>query len=375
MPQTSGNVSTYFFTNAHIIQHAGRRALLKPELLSGEDLQVGLDLLYTITSQWAGVGFPLWTRVFSLLGVQIGSPDVTCPPGTVECLDSYWRILQPYRGSCTVNAAPNTTLFGGQANADVVAAGPQASVTVNFGSATEIDTVGVLLGGSSSNTAALQLYVSTDGITFPVTPTQTLPSATYQRGQWTYFDLNPTLTPYALKIVNPGAGAWTLNQLQFALANGQDILNGPLNIDDYYNLPNKLFRSDRPNSMFQDRQVNGPVLKIWPVPNDGAFYNGTISALTRRYIQDPGSLTNILEVPQYWYETIIDRLATKMILEIPNPGMATVDAATRAAMLQEKQARIPILEASASKGEAIAWSENRNRAPIRLAPSIAPYTR
>lgn len=376
MATTSGTVATYPYTNRKLIDHAIRRATMVPEGLSAEDLEVCLDTMFTISTEWANAGFPLWTRQFRLLGCTIGSPDVVTPVGTVEVLNNFWRILNPYRGPCILSTgAGDNTLFGGQPNADVVLPGPNPSVTVNFTSITEIDTVGVLMGGAVTlSNVALQLSASIDGVTF--TPIQTLPVATYAPGQWTYFDLNPTLQVQFLRItyVTP-TDSWTLNQVQFALANGQDIMNGPLNIDDYYNLPNKQFRSGRPNSSYQDRKVQSPVLKIWPVINVEGFYNGTISCLLRRYIQDPGRLTDIMELPIRWYEAIEWRLASRIIYEIEDPRMKTADAATKQMLMQAKTARMSVCEQQAQRSEGLVWGEERVRAPIRLYPNVAPYTR
>lgn len=373
---TSGTVSTYPFTNAKIIDHACRRAGLVPQKLGSEDLEVCLDLLFTLSSEWASAGFPLWTREFGLLACQIGSPDVPLPQGAVEVLHSYWRILNPYRGACTLSGgAGNTTLFGGQPNADVTITAISPSVSVNYTTPTEVDTVGILLGGSAPLTTALQLNISIDGTNW--TPFQTLPSTTYMPGVWSYFDLDPTITTQYLQIVyvtSPLSATWTLNQLQFAVANGQDIENGPLNIDDYYNLPNKQFRSDRPNSVYQDRQVQGPVLKIWPTLNTEGFYNGTISCLWRRYIQDPGTLTQVMELPQRWYEAIVWRLASRAVREIPNPELKTADAQTKTAIMQDRLQRVTDCDTQAARSEALVWSEERVRAPIRLLPSIRPYS-
>jgi hypothetical protein len=145
-----------------------------------------------------------------------------------------------------------------------------------------------------------------------------------------------------------------------------------LNIDDYYNLPNKQFEGDRATSAYQDRQLLVPVLKIWPNLNQQGFYNGTVTALTRRYIQDPGALTNAVEVPQRWCEALIWRLAVLLLFELPprdqSQGQASVFTA------QTMQAHMQLLDMQATKAEALAWSEERVRAPIRWAPNISPYT-
>ncbi len=372
---TSGTVSAYPFNLRKVLDHAFRRAGHAPESLTAELLDVGRDLVFSQTSQWINAGFPLWTRQFLLLGCQIGSPDVSTPIGTNDVFHTYWRILQPYRaGATTTTGADASVLFGGQPNADVTIVGPNPGVIVSFGSATEVDTIGVLLGGSTTITAALQVKTSTDGITF--TTTQTLPSTTYTPQQWKYFDLDPAVIKPWISLVVPQTGAVALNQLNFGLANGQDTEIGPLNIDDYFNLPNKQFQSDRANSAYVDRLLNGaqngPVIKIWPTLNQGGFYNGTISALVRRYIQDPGTLTQNVEVPQRWLEALIWRLASVLIYEIPDPSATSQPSYFT---LMAKQQRVQQIEQNAAKAEMLAWSEERNRSPIRLTPNISPYTR
>ncbi len=358
---TSGVVSGYTFNLGKVIDHAYRRAGMLPEQVSAEQLEVAKDSVFTLVSEWVNAQYPLWTIEYLLLNTPIGSPDVYLPVGTVEIRQAFWRIFNPWRGDATTSAGANASdLFLGQPVDDVTITGPNAAVIVDFGSQTELDTIGVLLGGGSSSTASLVVQQSDDGITYATS--QTLPSTTYEVGKWSYFDLNPTITAQFVKLVLP-TGTWVLNQLNFCLANGQDIAAGPLNLDDYFNLPNKMFRSNQPNSSYQDRQLIQPVLKIWPVLNTEGFYRGTMTALCRRYIQDPGELTDDVEVPQRWLEALIWRLASLLIYEIPVSGDAGA-----------WQVRVALLEKNTAKAEALAWAEERIKAPIRWSPNLRPYT-
>lgn len=366
MATTSGTVSAYPYNQRRVLDHAFRRAGVAVQKVSAEDLQFATDNIYTLTSEWISAGFPLWTRQFFLLGAQVGSPDVFCPVGTNDVFHTYWRILQPYRGPAqSTGAASVNQLFAGQPNADVVIGGPNPGVAVNFGAPQEVDTIGVLLGNVTAITAALQVQTSPDGATW--TTIQTLPSATYAPLAWTYFDLNPTITAQFVRLLYVTGGSWTLNQLNFGLANGTDTEIGPLNIDDYYNLPNKLFQSDRANSAYLDRQLTQPDIKIWPTLNLGGFYNGCLSVLARRYIQDPGALTNNVEVPQRWLEALQWKLAKLILSEMPDPSGDLIS-------LSARQQRMTNIDKELPKAEALAWSEERNRSPIRWAPNIRPYT-
>lgn len=365
---TSGTVTGYPFNLRKVMDHAFRRARLTPQMNSAENLALAQDLVFLLTSEWINAGFPLWTRQFGLLGLQIGSPDVACAPGTVDVFHAYWRILNPWRGAALTGAGADASrLFTGQPGTDLVIAGPNPAVVVNFGSATQLDTIGVLLGGGAAITTALEVWTAPDGVTW--TLSQTLPATTFSPGRWAYFDLTPsTLTQY-VKLTYVAAGSWTLNALNFGLSNGVDTEIGVLNIDDYWNLPTKAFTGNQPNSAYVDRQLAGPVLKVWPVPSVAAFYAGTVAVLSRRYIENPGQLTNDVEVPQRWLEALIARLAVKLDAEIERPP------AQNQLELVEREKLTERLEPAATKAEALAWSEERTRAPIRCTPDISPYTR
>jgi hypothetical protein len=374
MATTSGTVSQTPFTIRKVIDHAARRAGFVPERVSGEALSVAMDLLFTITSEWVNAGFPLWTQGFSLGAITMGSPEIQTPVGTVDVLHAFWRILNPYRGPATLTTGLDATaLLAGQPNADVTITGPNPGIVVNFTTDTEVDTVGVLPGGTTTSTVALQVYGSADGVTYALL--QTLPSATYTPGTWVYFDLDPFLTLQYIQIVNPTSGSWTVNQFNLGLANGQDIEAGLLSIDDYYQLPNKQFSDDRVISVYIDRQVQTPVLKGWPTPNVNAFYNGTMSLLTRRYIQDPGQMTNNLEIPQRWFEATIWRLATRLAVELPDDLRPEAQQQMTYFTMQARQQTLQYLEQQATKAEALVWGEERTRGPIRLHACIAPYTK
>jgi len=369
---TSGTVATYPYDMMKVLEHSFRRAGKSITKASGEQIAIATDIVFTVTSQWINAGFPLWTREYLLLPITVGSPDVACPVGTVDVIHTYWRILNPWRSTATLTTgADATVLFAGAPNSDVAITGINPGVNVNFLSSMEVDTVGVLLGGSTSLTAALQIQTAPDGVTW--TTVQTLPSTTYAPQVWQYFDLDPSITSQYVQIILPSATSttWTLNQLNFGLANGQDITNGPLNIDDYYNQPDKSYQGNQPNSCFIDRQLNFPVIKQWPCPNVTAFYNGTVAALVRRYIQDPGLLTNAVEVPQRWLEALQWGVAKLLMYELPDEEQATQ---TSYFTLMAKQQRLQAVTAELTKAESLAWAEERSNSPFRVTPNITCYT-
>lgn len=370
---TSGTVATVPYNNLKVIEHACRRAGYRVEMVAPQDLQFARDNLFTLTAEWINKGFPLWTRQYDILSAAIGNPDVATPQGTVDVFQVFWRILMPYRGSATTTGAGDaSTLFSGQPGDDVTIAGPSPGVSVAFGGETEVDTIGVLPGAGASYTAALEVQASDDGTSW--TTVQTLESQTFVAGKWAYKDLKPTISPAYIRVVRPGSGSWVLNQMQLGLANWQDIPiggQGGLSMDDYFNQSNRDFRNNQPNSSFIDRLLDPPTIKIWPLLNTAGFYAGAVTALSRRYIQDPGALTDSMEVPQRWLEALQWRLASLIMAEFPIPD----EEKTSALLLQARQQRQQFVEAKAVAAEAAAWAEERVRAPIRIIPNISAYTR
>jgi hypothetical protein len=131
-----------------------------------------------------------------------------------------------------------------------------------------------------------------------------------------------------------------------------------MNRDDYTNLPNKSFQSNRPLQFWYDRLIPNPVMRLWPVPNSGAI-TSQIVLWVQRYIMDVGTMTQQVEVPQRWYEAIVAMLASKLALEI-----AEVDTSL-----------IPLLDQKANVALYTAQAEERDNSPMMMAPNIAVYTR
>ena len=370
---TSGTVSQFRYTVQQVVDHAFRRATgLSASRLSGEGQIISRETLYTLLSELVSVSWPLWTQLFSLLNVGLGSADVVTPNGTVDIRHAYWRILSPWRGAATLgDGSDGSLLFGGAPNDDVTILGPNPSVTVDFTADRTTDTVGVLWGGASTVTTSLSLMTSQNGTDFTVA--KTLPSTTFTGGAWSYFKIDPLITAPYLRIQYSSNGSWVLNQLNFS-TNSQDIEMGLVSIDDYYNQPNKQQMGQQPTLCYVERNVQSPTLKIWPTPDPSAFYNGTVSSVMRRYIQDPGAFSDTLEVPQRWYEAVVWRLASRLVDELPDDttGLSEMPPALR---IQEKDRRAKRCEDGAARSETIAWGEERTPGPIKMFPNLSCYTK
>jgi len=325
----SNTVSQTNFNTRRVIDNAIRRCKLTAQQITAEHIDIANDQLYLFLSDLANQGAPLWCIEKQIYPLYDGVGDITMTDGTVDILNSNFRTLQPVTGT---NVDTSTTR------------------TVSFTTDIFVANVGVYWTAAA---VPIALERSDDGIVWVTIQTET-PTAT--AGQWTWYDLDSSVAAQYFRV---RATSGTLSFSQIYLANTPtEIPLARMNRDDYTNLPNKAFQNNRPLQYWFDRQVNNPIMHMWPVPNDAATVC-QIVVWRQRYIMDVGTMTQDVEVPQRWLEAIVAGLAAKMALEL-----VEVDVNL-----------IPILDQKAAISLNIAQMEERDNSPMMIAPNISPYTR
>lgn len=325
----SGTVSQTTFDTRRVIENAARRCKLPPQSLSAEHIDVAKDQLYLLLSDLANRGIQLWCVQKTIYPLYEGVSQIITLSGTVDILNSNLRSLQPVTGTETTDPTFYTT---------------------DFGSATSVTSVGIKWSGPS---APIALQRSSDGVTWTTIQTE-VPAAV--AGEWTWFDLYAVVPARYFRVL---ATSGTLDADQVYLGNTPtEIPLARLNRDDYVNLPNKSFTSNRPLQYWLDRQSLSPVMNLWPVPNAAAEVSQIVTWV-QRHIMDVGSMTQEIEVPQRWYDAIVAMLAAKLALEY-----IEVDAQM-----------IPLLDGKAKEALYFAQQEERDNSPMNILPNISMYTR
>ena len=124
---------------------------------------------------------------------------------------------------------------------------------------------------------------------------------------------------------------------------------------EYAQQVNKTYQQ-RPCTNFYFEKTIEPTITLWPTPTND--YD-QLSVWRHRFVQDVGSLTQQIEVPQQWVEAVIWMLAARLAYELPgvDPGRRTevVQASVRFLM-------------DAELGET-------DNAPVYFVPGIGVYTR
>ena len=325
----SNTVSQTVFDTRRVIDNAARRCKLTAQQISAEHIDIANDQLFLLLSDLSNRGIQLWCIEKQIYPLYNGLGDLILDTGTLDVLNSNLRTLQEVTGT---NVDTSTTR------------------TVTFTTETFVTTVGVLWSAAAVPVA---LERSDDGVTWTTVQTET-PSAT--AGQWTWFDLESSVATEYFRV---RATTGTLSFSEIYLANTPtEIPLARLNRDDYTSLPNKTFQSNRPLQFWFDRQVQQPVMHLWPVPNEEAeVYQ--IVVWRQRYIMDVGSMTQEIEVPQRWYEAIVAMLAARLALEY----------------IEVDPSMISVLDAKAKESLYFAQQEERDNSPMIILPNIAMYTK
>ena len=139
--------------------------------------------------------------------------------------------------------------------------------------------------------------------------------------------------------------------------NKQDLTISRISVSTYATIPNKN-NTGRPIQVFIDRQsgatnsssvVQNPQIKVWPAPDRSDFY--TFVYFRMRRIQDAGDGVNTQDIPFRMLPCLVSGLAYYLSLKIP-----------------EATDRIQMLKQDYEEQWLIASSEDREKAPLRLAP-------
>ena len=172
--------------------------------------------------------------------------------------------------------------------------------------------------------------------------------------EWAYYPINITPVHTFYRLRETVRTTFSVRQIVFSTSQ-QVIPLARLNKDDYWNLPNKQFPSQRSLQYWYDRQIE-PKMYLWPVPNNDFQM---FQLLIEKQMQDVGSLTNELYIPNRWIASVQASLSHKLAMQLPGIDLQ----------------RIGYLEQQADKLFLQASDEERDKSPIYFQPNISYYTR
>ena len=349
---TSGTVGSTIFTNQQIIDHAFRRCKMVEQQITGEHIQIALELLWLFTQTLVNKGIKLWNVVPIILPLYEREQTVPLPIGTEDTFTINLRTANRVTGTATASEGVAGNAFDGDVTTACTQTLPLGTITMELTTPTAMWTFGIL--PNASGTWSYVIEASTDGITY--LPLITVTDAAVVAGEWIWADVQG-VTAYSFYRLR-ATGTTILDVLELVYQNTpQEIPMYKLNRNDYANLPDKV-STGRPTQFWYDRQRTIPQLEVWPSPAY-QFTFAQVTGFVQRQMQDVGAMTDELEVPDRWYLAIVCELARQLSREIKEVDLT----------------KLPTIDTDADRYLADAWNGETDESDAFLRPNISPYTR
>jgi len=358
---TSGTVGQTVFETRKVLDHAFRRAKVQPQQITPEHIETALDLLFVNLSALSSYGIPLWVIDKTIVPIYRAQRSVPLPVGTVDVFNFNLRDLNRLLGQ--LNTASEGTVanaFDGDLSTSVVQVTPAGFVQVQFSSDSPVqaDNYGIFFANAVAEIWDITIQGSNNGVVYTDLYTNDALAAT--PGTWFWLDLERQEPWQYIRL--QANGTTVLNLAEFYIGNaGSEIPMPKISRDSYANLPDKTFLS-RPTEYWYDKkaasQGGQQIATVWPIP-DTEFTFFQYILYVKRQIQDIGSMTQELEIPQRWYKYVVYELSVDLCVEIPEADMS----------------RLPILKEDLADAEKKVWMGEDDGSPVLLQPRIGVYTR
>lgn len=346
----SNTVSETVFTTQKLMDHAFRRAKIPPQKITREYIQTFKDLAYMILSTWSSKGLALWAIQTHLLPMYYGKQTVPCPLGTVDVLNTNIRSLQRLDGTADASEGTADNAFDGDIETACVQTVADGWISLDLEEEQAVTNFGILAGASGS--WAFTIDISEDNSTWTTVYTGIEDMVD---GEWFWWDVEGIPLTRYIRLKATDGTILDVRELVFANT-PQEIPLAKINRDDYMNMPNKTFLG-RPVQFYYDKQVARPNMVIWPAPQEEYTFQ-QIVVTTQRYIMDPGSLTDSMEVPQGGFLFLAHSIAYHLAIEIDEAKASPADL-------------FPEMQRLGTEF----WAGQTDSSPVKLTPNISPYTR
>ncbi len=340
---TSNTTAMTTITVDQLISFAYKEAGKLSEELTPEYINAIRQALWYILINLSNRGVNLWLLEYVVFGSETQTRQYTMPRGTVDVREANYRLMTlPSATSDTANGVFNNNTLD---DFYVIAAGGNAHAT--FTPADRFLSAGFY---SDTSGVTLEIQYSYDDITWVSLGDVTNGTI----NNWGYKQIDGSPQAIFWRFKNNSASPITVRSLSLATVQ-QDIPLARLNRNDYFNLPNKDFLSNRSLQYWFDRQVT-PIMNVWPVPQN-AFQ--AFMLVLEMQPQDVGKLTNEVAIPDRWVPAIQAQLSHRAAKLLPgiDPG------------------RITMLKQDAAEMTLTAEEEDRDKSPIYFRPNISYYTK
>jgi hypothetical protein len=352
----SGTTGNTTINVDQLISYAFRDAGKTSEEMTPEYVDAAKQALFYNLQNLSNLGVNLWLLENQLYGAVTAQQQLYLPKTVIDVREANWVYIINSAAAEYLPVANIDSPAVFDQNLDLVSTSLIGSnwFGLEYQTAQPVFYVGFngYAAGGGVTTYNFAYEVSDDGVTW--TTVQQFPATTLSDREWAYFNISTTPNHSFYRLRETVATTFSIRQIVFSTSQ-QVIPLARLNRDDYWNLPNKQFPSVRSLQYWFDRQIE-PSMYLWPVPNNDFQM---FQLVVEKQMQDVGTLTNQIYVPDRWINSVQKQLSHSMSLQLPGIDIA----------------RIQYLEAQANKAFMQASEEDRDKSPIYFQPNYSYYTR
>jgi len=340
-----------------LISYAFRDAGKTAEEMTPELVNAAKQALFYNLQNLSNRGVNLWLLENQLYGALTQQQQLVLPKTTIDVREANWVYIQNIQASEYLPVANPTAPAAFALNPTLSVSASTAGYPNWIGSTYQQSQSVYYVGWNcyapnTTQTYNLAFEYSDDGVNWFLK--EQFPAITMTDYQWQYYNISTTEPHLYWRLRETVATSFSVRQIVFSTSQ-QVIPLSRLNRDDYWNLPNKQFPSVRSLQYWFDRTIE-PSMYLWPVPNNPYQM---FQLIVEVQMQDVGSLTNQIYVPDRWINCIQKQLSHSMAMQLPGVDMP----------------RIQYLELQAEKAFMQASEEDRDKSPIYFQPNYSYYTR
>jgi hypothetical protein len=340
-----------------LIAFAFRDAGKTAEEMTPELVGAAKQALFYNLQNLSNLGVNLWLLENQLYGALTQQQQLVLPKTTIDVREANWVYVQNIEASEYLPVANPESPAAFSLSPTLSTPANTTGYPNYFGSAYQQSQSVYYVGWNcyapnTTQTYNLAFEYSDDGTNWFLK--EQFPEITMSDYEWKYFNISTTEPHLYWRLRETVANQYSVRQVVFSTSQ-QVIPLARLNRDDYWNLPNKQFPSVRSLQYWYDRTIE-PSMYLWPVPNNPYQM---FQLVVEVQMQDVGSLTDQIYVPDRWINCVQKQLSHAMSLQLPGVDLQ----------------RIQYLEGQAEKAFLQASEEDRDKSPIYFQPNYSYYTR
>lgn len=346
---TNGTYNFQNITADDLIIEAYERCGIIGDLLSGLNVDSSLRSLNFMLSQWPNAGLRLWMLDNGMITIVPGQISYPLPAGTVDLLDLTVTNLTRMLGGTPYSSAGGVAAnaFNGTSSSACIQTSPDGYISYDYGLGSTVSLSYIGIQSNINTTYTLEFDYSYDNVNWN-SAYDAVPQS-YIAGQIQWFVLPAAYSARAWRIIETGGNTLNIQEIYFDQPLNSRLL-GEIGRETYDAVSNK-YNIAGPSSYFVDR-VDNPVVNFWPVMD--ASYQAMVFRRKKQF-QDFTTLSQTLQIPQYFFEALASGLAAKLALKFAPD-------------------RFPLLNDLAKETYLMAAEEDTERVPLTIQPDFMCYS-